>query len=102
MYDTEEQAKQDWQSIAPKYRTKERLDEMMKRVRHTATTIECVVCGNTDPNKFSLITSGHVATRFAGKPAEEPGGIVLNGYRCLVCAKLSAQDGLYNETMRDG
>lgn len=91
MYNSEKQAKEDWQSIAPKYRTKERLDEIMKHVRHTATTIECVICGNTDPNKFSVITGGYRATRFQGKPAKEPGGMVLNGSRCLVCARLTGR-----------
>lgn len=71
-------------------------------IRQTATTIECKLCGNTDPDKFSVVTGGYKPTRFAGRRAEEPGSIVLHGARCLVCAKLTAQDGLYNETMKDG
>lgn len=85
MYRTEEEARKDWQSIAPAYRTRERLDEMMAHVRSTATTLECTRCGNTDPDKFSIITSGYRATRFPGKRGEEPGGMVLDGARCLVC-----------------
>jgi hypothetical protein len=85
MYDTEAEARKDWQSIAPQYRTRERLDEMLAQVRQTATTLECKVCGNTDPDKFSVITSGFRATRWPGHRAEELGGMVLDGARCLVC-----------------
>lgn len=61
----------------------------MTDIRQTATTIECLKCGNKDPEKFATVITDYRPTRFPGRPAEEPGSMVLSGARCLVCAELS-------------
>jgi hypothetical protein len=56
-----------------------------RAIRRTATTIECGICGNKDPERFATVTGGFVRTRFQGRRAEESGSIVLSGARCLIC-----------------
>jgi hypothetical protein len=89
MYDTEAEARKDWQSIAPAYRTRERLEEMLAQVRSTATTLECTRCGNTRPRTSSRSSPAAIrATRFPrDEEARNPAAWCLDGARCMVCAE---------------
>lgn len=84
-YKSEAEAREDWQTIAPEYRTQERLAEMLAQVRPTGSVAPMACeCGNDDPDQMETVISGgnYIHHNRAG---DSHGSVVLRGWKCKKC-----------------